>query len=447
MGTGKTKVVLDTAAHLFNKAEIDGVLVIAPKGGYRNWIDEIEIHVQDDLPIATAIWSAVMNKREQWEFSEILRPVDNRLDFLVMNVEAFASERVLKEALLFLKSHYTMVVIDESSTIKSPRAARTKRILKLRDQCDYRRILSGTPITQGPLDLYTQAEFLSRGLSGFRTFTEYRSFYSVIVNIHLPSGKSFPKIEGYVNLKKLETDIQRWSSRVLKVDCLDLPEKVYETYHVEHTPEQSRAYHDLKDSAFTQLDNGEIVTVTEALTLIRRLQQINSGFLKHEGEIIPLPSMRPHALMEVLDQIQGKAIIWATYHYDMDQIQEVLKKKYGRDSYGLYYGLTSDDERDETRRRFREDPTCRWFVGSPATGGMSLTLVQASTVVYYTSDYSLQNRLQSEDRAHRIGQTENVTYIDLIVRRTVDSAIVRALRKKKDLSQSILSDFREILSE
>lgn len=448
MGTGKTKVILDTAVHLFNKCEIDGVIVIAPKGCYLNWINEIENHVQDDVPIKIASWSAVMNKQRQWDFDQIMQPQDDRLDFLLVNTEAFSSERAFNEVMRFCKTHYAMVVIDESSAIKNPKAGRTKRIMKLREAVEYRRIMSGTPVSQGPLDMFTQSEFIGKSQLGFRTFTEYRSFYAILVNIPLGGGRSFPKIEGYRNLGKLEQDIKKFSSRVLKTDCLDLPPKIYETWNVEHTPAQARAYRELCNEAMTQLDNGEMITQTDALGVVLRLSQINSGFLKNsEGEIVRIPTNRPQELLEVLSQLQGKALIWARFHEDMHQIREALSAEFGLESHGFYYGESSDSERADTLDRFRNDDRCRWFVGSAATGGMSLTLTQASSVIYYTHDYSLQNRLQSEDRAHRIGQTKPVLYMDMVVRKTIDAKVLKAVKAKKDLSTLILNDFRDLISE
>ena len=446
MGTGKSKVIIDTAVHLFNEGEIDGVLIIAPKGGYLNWRDsEIPAHLHSSIPHRIAIWASVMNKKEQWEYSQIIKPQDNLLDFFIINVEAMSSSRATIAIENFIKSHYVLGVVDESTTIKSMKAQRTKALLKLRDKMDYRRILSGTPITQNPLDLYSQTEFLSRGLLGFRTYTEFRSYYAIMMNITISAGRSFPKILGFRNLDNLRSDIQKFGSRITKKECLDLPEKIYEMWYVDHTPEQHQIYHQLRDEAVVSFENGEISSITEALTAVLRLSQVNSGFLKgDDGGIHRIPSMRSQALIDVIKQVEGKVLIWARFHEDMNQIREALTNEFGPNSFGFYYGETSDKQRAETLRRFRLDDTCRFFVGSQAAGGMSLTLTEASTVIYYTNDYSLHNRLQSEDRAHRIGQRNNVTYIDLVTPKTIDEKILKAIRSKKDLASSVLDDFREL---
>ena len=447
MGTGKTKVALDTAVHLFCRQEIDGVLVIAPKGCYRNWIEEeIPKHVHPSIKYRMAAWSAAMRKADRWKCDQVMGAKDDTLDFLCINVEAFVSDRALSEAIRFLKNHYGMIVIDESSCIKSHLAKRTKRILKLRDLAEYRRIMTGTPVTENPLAIFTQAEFLDRGLTGFRTFTEFRSYYAIMVHIR-NTKVDFWKVEGFRNTEQLTHNIKRFSSRVLKRDCLDLPEKIYETYQVDHTVEQARIYREIQDECLSMFDNGEIVTAPNALNTLMKLHQINCGFIKDDnGEIVHLPSNRIKALMEVIEQMDGKVIIWGHFDVDMELIATAIADQYGPDSYGLHYGLTSDADRADTLGRFKSDPECRFFIGTAASGGRGLTLIQASNMIYYSTDYSLEKRLQSEDRAHRIGQTKNLTIMDLVVPGTIDQKILKAHRSKKDLSATILQDYRELLS-
>lgn len=446
MGTGKTKVIIDTAVHLFNRGEIDGVLVIAPKGCYRNWSDtELPTHLPDNVPVRIAAWSSVMNKKQAYDCTQILTAQDNVLDFMCMNVEAFSSGRVMEVAYMFAKNHYAMLVIDESSCVKSMQAQRTKNILKLKRVFEYRRVMSGTPITQGPLDLYAQCEILAQGLLGFHTFTAFRFHYADIRTISLGS-RSFPKLFGYRNLDSLYEKLQPFSSRLLKEECLDLPEKLYEIEYVDHSPEQSDAYYQMRDEALMMLSSGEMVSSTSALTTLMKLHQINCGHLKtDDGTIVTIPNSRIDALENIIERVNGKIIIWACFRYDIALISAFLRKRYGEGCLVEYHGAVPDMERSVAIQRFTSDANCRFFVGTAATGGRSITLVQAKTVIYYSNSYNLEHRLQSEDRAHRIGQKNPVLYVDIVIPKTVDEKIVKALRSKKDLAASILDDYRQLL--
>lgn len=447
MGTGKTKVVIDTVQALFTRCEIDGCLVIAPKGCYLNWRDsEIPAHWPIGMTHRVATHRAVMRKQEQYEFSEICAAKNDCMDFLLINTEAFSSDKGLLAAMKFLRSHYTMVVIDESSCIKSHRAQRTRNILRLREMCEYRRIMSGTPISNSPLDLFSQCMFLADGLLGFNNWTTFKNFYAREHRMTF-GNRSFNKIVGYQNLEVMTEKLKKFSSRILKSECLDLPEKVYETHYVEHTPEQSEIYRKMRDEAILQFDQG-LVTSTSALTTIMKLHQINCGHIKgDDGVLMDLPSNRIGELLDLIELIQGKVIVWGHFRRDVEFIHEALCEKYGQQACVHYYGETSDSDRAMGLRRFMSDPECRFFTGNPETGGKSLTLTAASTVIYYSNSYSLEHRLQSEDRAHRIGQRNVVTYIDMIARGTIDEKIVRVLRQKRDLAASVLDDFAMLLGE
>jgi SNF2 family DNA or RNA helicase len=209
---------------------------------------------------------------------------------------------------------------------------------------------------------------------------------------------------------------------------------------VELTDEQKKHYKSLKERAMAELD-GQLVSAPIVLTKLLRLHQLVCGSLTtDDGEVIPVESNRMKALMEVLDEASGKVIIWANYRFDIKAIEAQLQEEYGKKSVVSYYGDTSNEDRQEAVRRFQTDPDCRFFVGNPQTGGFGITLTAATTVVYYSNSYNLEHRLQSEDRAHRIGQKNAVTYVDLICRKSVDEKIVKALRDKKQLSAQVLGD-------
>jgi SNF2 family DNA or RNA helicase len=437
MGIGKSKTLIDTFAWLYCCGEIDGVIIISDKGSYLNWpITEIPKHLQPEIPVRISTYSSAKRVPD-------LVGKDDVLDILIMNVEAFSGERACEHAERFIQTHYTMLVVDEASSIKNVKASRTKHLIRLARMCDYRRILTGTPITLSPLDLYAQCEFLQPGILGHRTFVGFRSEYAEMRTMCFGS-RTFQQICGYRHLDRLTEKIQPFSSRILKEDCLDLPDKVYETVYVEHTPEQAKLYTDLKTYAMSQFEQG-LLTSTSAITTINKLHQINCGHVKiDDGTTIDIPNNRISALMELLDKIPGKALIWCAFQRDVELILQALHER--KDGFGChYYGRSTAEDRERALALFASEPKCRWFVGTAATGGKGLTLTQASHTIYYSNSDSAEDRWQSEDRNHRIGQTNKVTYFDLVTPGTVDVKKLEQLKRKEDLAFQVLDKFREML--
>lgn len=439
MGSGKSKTLIDTWTWLFLRGEIDGVIVISDKGAYLNWpINEIPIHQMPEIPFRISVWNSA--KR-----CDDLVGMDDCLDILVMNVEAFSGERALKHAIRFTESHYTVCVVDEATSIANIKAERTKAICKLGQLCDYRRVATGTPITRSPLDLFGQCEFLQPGLLGHRTFVGFRNEYAEMRTMNFGS-RSFQQVVGYRNLDKLTRKIQPFSSRILKSDCLDLPEKVYETTYVEQTPEQRRLYDDLKTYAMSQFEQG-LLTSTSAITTINKLHQINCGHVKlDDGTTVDIPNNRISALLDLLDKVPGKSLIWCAFQRDVELIMAAIDVRYKTDYAVHYYGKTTAADRANALQSITNDPLCRWFVGTAATGGKGLTLTQATTSIYYSNSDSAEDRWQSEDRNHRKGQTCQVTYHDLVTPKTVDVKILQGLRRKEDLAYMVLDKIRDVLS-
>lgn len=441
MGTGKSKVVIDTATYLYDKGEVNAVLIFGNKGSYRNWVDtELPVHMPDGVPYMSTYWDASAPKDLRDSYPRLLKAYDGVLKIFVMNIEALAHKRSFDIAYEFARQHDTLLVVDESTTVKNPQAKRTKAAIKLASVCKYRRIMTGLPITNNPLDLYAQCEVLGPGLLGFRSYFAFRACYADMVQISA-GQRAFKKVTGYKNLDNLTRSIQAWSYRVLKDDCLDLPPKVYQTHTVELTNEQQALYDKLREDSLVELGSA-LVTTPLVITKLLRLHQLVCGHLSDDtGQYHPIANNRMGALMDVLTETGGKSIIWATYRHDIWEIQAALAKEYGPESVVSYYGSTDTEDRSEAVRRF-QDPkdSCRFFVSNQATGGFGVTLTQASTVIYYSNNYNLELRLQSEDRAHRIGQTRSVTYVDLVSPRTVDEKIIRALRAKRQIATSVLGD-------
>jgi len=439
MGTGKTKVLIDNMAMLYDKGKIDGALIIAPKGVIKTWYEqELPTHLPNHIENVTVLWQPNITKTQQ-EKLESLFEIETALHVLVMNVEAFSTDKGVKFATKFLNSHKVLMAIDESTTIKTPAAKRTKNILDLGVYAKYRRIMTGSPVTKNPLDLYTQCYFLDPYLLDHASYYSFRNRYAIMKSMHV-RGRTIQVVHKFQNLSELSDRLKPFSYRVLKEDCLDLPPKNWIKRHITLSKEQKKAYEQMKKAAMAVL-NGKVTTTMTVLTQLMRLHQITCGhFTADDGNTQLIPNNRITELMDILEETEGKAIIWANYQKDMTQILENIKKEYGPGSVVDYYGLTPQEERQDNIRKFQSDPKCRFLVGTPSTGGYGITLTAANTVIYYSNGYDLEKRLQSEDRAHRIGQKKNVTYIDIIAEDTVDDKIVESLRKKINIASEVLGE-------
>ena len=440
MGTGKTYMVINNIAMLYDVGKINAAIIIAPKGVYRNWVDiELPKHLPDHILHRIALWTPSPRKPEK-ESLERLWDVSEDLKILVMNVEALSTKKGVEYVRRFLNCTKAFVAIDESTTIKTPTAKRAKAIVELGKHAEYRRIMTGSPITRSPLDIYQQCAFLSEDCLRSPSFYSFRARYAILVEKHMGSH-SFKKVVGYRKLDELKEKIKQFSYRIRKDECLDLPDKVFMKREVQLTKEQVTAYNEMKTMALAMFNDGMVTTVN-ALTQIMRLHQIVCGHVKMDDDSVKeLPSYRIDELMSVIEEASSKVIIWATYRHDIEAIKLALSKEYGMTSVGTYYGDTEDEERRRVVHEFQDpDSELRFFVGNPRTGGYGLTLTAADTVIYYSNSFDLEVRLQSEDRAHRIGQTRKVTYIDLISKGTVDEKIVKALRDKIDLSNEVMGE-------
>jgi SNF2 family DNA or RNA helicase len=439
MGTGKTKVLIDNIAMLYDKGKIDGALIIAPKGVVKTWYEqELPTHLPNHIENVTVLWQPNITKTQR-EKLESLFEIETAFHILIMNVESLSTDKGVKFASKFVNSHKTLMAIDESTTIKTPTAKRTKNIIGIGKLAKYKRILTGSPITKNPLDLYTQCEFLDPWLLDFTSYYAFRNRYAEMKTMHV-HGRSIQVVNEFKNLSELSDTVKNFSYRVLKEDCLDLPDKIFIKRHVSLTPDQKKIYEQMKKAAMAVLD-GKVTTTMTVLTQLMRLHQITCGhFIADDGSTQSVDSNRLNELMNILEETEGKAIIWANYQLSVGEIIQRIIKEYGKDSYVHYYGLTPQEDRQDFIRRFQNDPKCRFLIGTPQTGGYGITLTQANTVIYYSNSYDLEKRLQSEDRAHRIGQKKPVTYVDLIAEDTVDEKIVKALRNKINIASEVMGE-------
>ena len=440
MGTGKSKVLIDNISMLYDRGKINGALIIAPKGVYKNWHDsEIPTHLVDHVQKKVVLWQALINKKQEEKLSVLFKP-DTDLHILIMNVEAFSTKKGLDFAAKFLSCHETMVAIDESTTIKNPGAKRTKNILRLSKMCKYRRILTGSPVTKSPLDLFTQCYFLDSFLLGHESYYSFRTRFAVMRTANF-GGRSVQLVNGYKNLEELSEILKSFSYRVLKDDCLDLPKKTFMKRIIQLTPEQSKVYQQMKKMALAEL-NGKMTTTVNVITQLMRMQQITCGHFKaDDGTTQEIKNNRITELIDTVDEIQGKVVIWAHWRNDIETIVKHLKNEYGDNSVVTYYGDTTTEERQTAIKKMQnpESPV-RFLVGTPQTGGYGITLTGASTMIYYSNGYDLEKRQQSEARIDRIGQEKPMTYIDIIAEGTVDEKIVKSLKKKVNIASEVMGE-------
>ena len=440
MGTGKSKVLIDNISMLYDNGKINGVLIVAPKGVVKNWYEgEIPTHLVDHIDYKCVLWQSLINAKQQKKLDTLFEAGED-LHILVMNVESLSTKKGVAFAEKFLNSHRAMVAIDESTTIKNPEAKRTKNIVTLGKFATYKRILTGSPVTKSPLDLYKQCEFLEDELLGFNSYYAFRTRYAVMRTANF-SGRSVQIVVGYRNLDELSEKLKVFSYRVLKDECLDLPKKTFMKREVLLTPEQTKAYLQMQKLAHAQLD-GKMMTTATVLTQLMRLQQITCGhFTADDGTIQEMPNNRIGELLDLLYEVEGKVVIWAQFQRDVNNIMAALHNEFGEGCYVDYYGLTPQEERQENIKKFQDpDSGVRFFVGTTQTGGYGITLTAASTMIYYSNGYDLEKRQQSEARIDRIGQEKPMTYIDIVCENTVDTRIVKALRKKVDIATQIMGE-------
>ena len=440
MGTGKSKVLLDNVAMLFDKGKINSVLIVAPKGVYKNWYDsEIPEHLAEHIDRNVVLWKALITKEQKDKLDSLFEQDFTKLQILIMNVEALSTRKGLDFAHQFLNVRKALFVVDESTTIKNPGAKRTKNIIQLSTLGKYRRILTGAPVTKSPLDLYTQCAFLDPYLLDFQSYYAFRNRYAELRTANF-SGRSVQVVTGYKNLAELSEILKPFSYRVLKDDCLDLPPKTYMKRVIQLTPEQKKVYEEMKKTALATL-NGKTITTMNVITQLMRLQQITCGHFKADDDSIQnIKSNRITELMDVLEEVEGKAIIWAHWRHDIDTIVESIEKRYP-ESVMTYYGDTKTEDRQKAIKEIQNpESKVRFLVGTPQTGGYGITLTGASTMLYYSNGYDLEKRQQSEARIDRIGQIKPMTYIDIIAEDTIDEKIVKSLRKKVNIATEIMGE-------
>lgn len=448
-GTGKTASLLDQAAYLFTQGKVTGLLVIAPNTVKGQYPEECAEWLPEYLKWDCVVYDASARKADREALERVTQsPADpTRLTVLVMNTESMSYPKGVEVAEAFLARHSgrSMMALDESSKFRN-NVARTKAAIKVGQMATYRRILTGTPQPKNPLDWYNQMKFLDPDILGYSSMYSFRNAYCIM------GGWQNKEIIGYRNLDDLQKKLDPFVFRVLKDDCLDLPPKVYQKAVLKMTPEQARLYRDMAREMELELD-GKTAEVTIVLTQMMRLQQILGGFIPVEdpengtSEVVPIPGGNP-ILEDLLNWVEeipdtGKVIIWSRFRAEVELAAQALAKEYGADAVRQFHGGVKVADRDQTRRDF-QDPTSpvRFLVAQIQTGGIGITLNRGTYVYYWSNSFSLEDRLQSEDRSHRgiMEGVDHVLYRDPVFPGTMSEKVLGALREKRELSNMVTGD-------
>jgi hypothetical protein len=463
-GTGKSRPVIDDWLARVAEGKAQDLVVLGPNGAYMNWIGdeqepgELMKWVPPELYPTLRIvpWVSGGKAHQRAALENLLHATGPR--FLAMNIEALNRKGSEAREYLhkFINNHKVIGTIDESTTVAHEEAARTTFLLDNNYRFKARRILSGLVAPESPLDLYSQYCFLDWRIIGQRSYWGFKNRYAVMQQVdfrpaaaRIP-GKKYKKpsvIVAFRNLEELTEKILKYSYRVTKAQVLDIPPKLYQFYNVDLTKEQEEAYISMRDVAFARLAQGEFATASQKLDQLGKMQHILCGHVrKEDGTLANIPENRTDAVVEILHRHDGKAIIWAPYPQALRKIRDRLQDEFGPDSTVSFWGEIKQDERLEARARIQNDDACRFIVSNQSLGKFGNTWTACNLVIYYANSFDNEDRQQSEDRPHRIGQTKSVLYIDLRARGTLDEKLIQVLRRKITISAALQGDsFREWL--
>jgi len=450
-GTGKTWVALADAERLWRNGRINGMLVVTLNGVHDNWVRrEIPAHLECEHHAVA--WNSKAGKREMAKIERVLHADESELAILTMNIDAINTKKGSAFVDRFMDRYTVYMVMDESQIIKNPQSKANKRAKVLGERAAYRRILSGTLVADKPLDLFGQYHFLADGLLGTTSYRAFVSRYAVILPQHHPlvqhakaasRGRGEPQIiakdkDGhpqYRNLEKLKERLRPHTFRVLKKDCMDLPEKIYQSHYFDLTPAQRRTYNHLKENLRVEWGDRE-PTIVDRLSAQTKLQQITSGYILEDGEptILIEDNPRTAAFVSLLGNIDGSILVWARYRAEVDQIARACSLK--RIPHAVYYGDTKKVDREKAVDDLQSGEVKVFIATEAAARG--LTLTKAETSIYYSNSFKREVRVQSEDRNHRKGTVNPVVYIDLVAKDTVDEDIVKALQIKTAVADFVM---------
>lgn len=455
MGTGKTKVIIDTISYLWREGNLTTVVLSAPKGVYLNWVKK-ELPRHAGFPYEVGVWSSENTvKAERW-LHRLADPAHETegVKIICINTEALSHDKPVLFLNSFMKAHPgCMMVIDESTDIKTVSSNVSRHVAMLGGRAKWRRIMTGTPITQSPLDIFGQFKFLGTRLLGYPTFQAFKNRFADVVQVRM-GPRSFPKIMGYRRLDELNKLIAEHSFQVKKAECFDLPPKTFETRFVGWKGEQKRQYDRMANEALIALRNiqgDSIASANLAITKLMKLHQIACGHVKDDdGTIHRFEHNRIKDLLAILEEPlqnpEQKCIVWAAFKEDVRQIKAALQHAYGDKAVVVFDGDTSDVHREEAKERFENDPVCRLFVATASTGGRGLTLLKGTLMVFYSYTDQLEDQLQAQERAHRLGQEFACHIVKMALVASIDEKILASHEHKMSLAKLVLDEGAAILA-
>lgn len=455
-GTGKSKVAIDlNSAHLL-QGTIDCWVVFCPNSVRENWLGEITTHCPvEDVHVAILGDLTPANTARR-----VAAAVGASKCILVVGFESIQQKyrggRVYDALVESLVDRRFSVTVDESHWVKSHDANRSRTVEFIASMARLVQIMTGTEVSKDLLDLYQQFEILDPEIIGCGSYYSFRNRYAIM------GGYDNREVVGFQNVEELVERIRPYVYQCRKAECPDLPEKVYTKRFVTMTPEQARVYKQLDkemESQFLDVSRRGAsirVLVADALAKYNALQQVTGGFVNYDDQpeefipktrktawlVQPLENPKVRELIAVVEENpEAKIIVWAKFRHELASIAAGLRDKFGASSVVEYHGGVSTVDRSLNLAEFKKG-RARFFVANQATGGTGLTINEANVVVYFSNSLKLVDRLQSEDRCHRIGQDKTVLYVDLVCRGTVDEKVIRSLSAKLDLAEYVKSEMK-----
>jgi len=463
MGTGKTKVTIDTAAYLYLQNEINGMLIIVQKGLPENWLqNEVPMHLSDDIDYISHIWNGKKTKKELKILERFLN--SNKFKILAVNIEALRKPGLaINICNSFLKDNNVLMIIDESTDIKTPTALQTKNIIKLSILAKFKRILTGSPVTKNPEDLFSQFLFLDPEIIGIKNFFGFKARYCIYekqskweMNSKTMKmvQREFPVLIGFRRIAELKKKIRPYSFRVNLNECIDMPTKTHKLILLKMNKQQNELYEEMfKESCVNILNqsidnlNQNHVIATIELVKILRLQQITSGFLGLDsGDEIPIAGKNPkiEAMLKICRECSSKVVIWARFQYEHKLIISSLKKEFGESSVVAKVGCIDPDLAVKAPFEFQNNSKVRFFVGNPQISkGFNLFAGNVNICMSHTFKYD--DRLQLMARTYRNGQKLPVLFIDLAIKDSIDMKIIDSLKQKGIIAEDIVKDLQTFI--
>ncbi len=437
MGCGKTLTALAIAGAAYKMGKIDRVLIVAPTSVVAVWPKEFQEFADFKYTCRTLLGDKTHRLRELNDLQ--------KFPFKAMKVAVINYESTWREGIFEALQEYDadLIICDESQRIKTHDAEQSKALHKLGDQARYKLILSGTPVQNNAIDIFSQYRFLDPTIFG-QNFYQFRNRYAVM------GGFNRRQIIGYKDLDGLIKKEHSIAFRITKNEAIDLPEQTFETRKVHFSKKEQDLYNRIKRDSYAELDSGGQITATTVLTKLLRLQQLTGGFLVKDDAAKPeqVSKAKLDALNDIIeDYVIGagkKLVIFARFIAEVKAIIDMVDKQLPKGMKQVaIYGDIKKEDRGDIVKQFQEDPNTTVFIGQIDTAGTGITLTAADTCVYYSKNFNYATYSQSLSRIHRIGQRNVCTYIDLEVEKTIDELISKSLAKKEDMAKTVVDNWRD----